>query len=152
MKKRLISVRIFLHKGSDLITKNYDTLCFEDLAVKNMVKNHNLALSISDSGWGIFTEFVKYKCKFRGKNYIEIGRFEPSSQTHNKCGFVNKILKLSDRTWVCECGEIVQRDLNSSEFIRDKALEISGSVRPEEPVELSALVETMKQEATMPLG
>lgn len=142
----------FLHKGSDLITKNYDTLCFEDLAVNNMVKNHNLALSISDSGWGMFTEFVKYKCKFRGKNYIEIGRFEPSSQTHNKCGFVNKNLKLSDRTWVCKCGEIVHRDLNSSEFIRDKALEISGSVRPEEPVELSALVETMKQEATTPLG
>lgn len=142
----------FLHKGSDLITKNYDTLCFEDLAVKNMVKNPNLSLSISDAGWGMFTEFVKYKCKFRGKNYIEIGRFEPSSQTHNKCGFINKNLKLSDRTWVCECGEVVQRDFNSTEFIRDKALENSGSERPEEPVELPTMVGTEKQEATMPLS
>lgn len=136
----------FLHKGSDLITKNYDTLCFENLAVKNMVKNHNLALSISDAGWGKFTEFVKYKCKFRGKNYLEIGRFEPSSQTHNKCGFVNKNLKLSDRTWICECGAVVKRDFNSAEFIRDKALENSGLGRPEEPAELPTLVGAVKQE------
>ncbi len=136
----------FLHKGSDLITKNYDTLCFEDLDVVGMMKNPDLALSIADSGWGMFTDFVKYKSKWRGKNYIEIGRYEPSSQTHNECGFVNKNLKLSDRTWVCKCGKTVQRDKNSAEFIRDTAIKNSGLGQPEEPAELPTLVGAVKQE------
>jgi putative transposase len=51
----------------------------ENLAVKNMVKNHNLAKAINDAGWGMFCTMLKYKAEFDGKTYLEIGRFFPSS-------------------------------------------------------------------------
>ena len=58
----------FLHKVTDAITKQYDTVCVEDLAVSNMIKNHKLSQSISDVGWGMFGIFLKYKADWRGNN------------------------------------------------------------------------------------
>ncbi len=142
----------FLHKESNLITKNYDTICLEDLAVSNMVKNHKLAQSINDAGWGTFTQFIKYKSNWRGKNYIEIDRFDPSSKLHAKCGYINKELDLSQREWLCKCGEVVQRDVNAAINIRNFAIKKSGAVRTKELVELPTLVGAMKQEAYTPLG
>nr|WP_226594772.1 transposase [Microseira wollei] len=52
----------------------------EDLAGKNMVKNHNYAKAISDQGWGMFLTMLKYKAEKFGHQYVEIGRFFPSSQ------------------------------------------------------------------------
>jgi putative transposase len=137
----------FLHKESNLITKNYDTICLEDLAVSNLVKNHSLALSISDSGWSIFTRFVKYKADWGGKNYIEIDRFFPSSKLHAKCGYINKDLELIQREWTCKCGELVNRDLNAAINIRNFALKQTGVGRSKVLVELPTMVGAMKQEA-----
>ncbi|MFA5715571.1 MAG: RNA-guided endonuclease TnpB family protein [Candidatus Paceibacterota bacterium] len=138
----------FLHKVSDAITKQYDIICIEDLSVKNMVKNHSLALSINDSGWGKFVTFLKYKSEWRGKNIIEIGRFDPSSKMHNKCGYINKELTLTDRTWRCpKCGNIVLRDINAACNILDWGLlKYSGVERPGELLEFPTLVGTMKEE------
>lgn len=113
----------FLHKVSDSITKKYDTICMENLKVSNMLKNHKLARSISDTGWGMFKTMVKYKCEFRGKNFLEIGTFEPSSKTCNDCGNVNNSLTLKDREWTCcGCGIVHDRDKNASKNIKDIAL------------------------------
>lgn len=138
----------FLHKVSDAITKQYDTICIEDLSASNMEKNHHLAMSINDAGWGTFITYLKYKSEWRGKNVIEIGRFDPSSKMHNGCGYINKDLKLSDREWVCpKCGEIVQRDINASKNILDWGLlKYSGMGRAEGLPELPTMVGTMKEE------
>jgi putative transposase len=137
----------FLHKESNLITKNYDTMCFEDLGVSNMVKNHNLAQSISDAGWGMFTQFVKYKSEWSGKNYIEIDRFDPSSKLHAECGYIYKELQLHEREWNCpKCNKLVHRDKNSAINIRNFAIKQTGAERSKEPVELPTLVGTLKQE------
>lgn len=139
----------FLHKFSDAITKQYDTICVENLNVYGMVKNHKLALSINDVGWSMGLDFLKYKCEWRGKIYHEIGRFDASSKIHNKCGYINKELTLKDREWSCpKCGEIVFRDKNASMNIRDFGLNHLGSERAVEPVELLTLVGAMKQEAS----
>lgn len=132
----------FLHKFSDAITKQYDTVCVEDLNVKDMTKNRKLAQAISDVGWSTGLLFVKYKCEWRGKNYIEIGRFRASSKTHNKCGFVNNELTLADREWICpDCSELVDRDHNAAINIRDFGLgKYSGVGSPGEPVELRTIV------------
>ena len=102
------------HKISHELLLKYDTICVEDLAVKNMMRNRKLSKSISDAGWGMFFTMLKYKAEWQGKNIIEIGRFEPSSKQCNICGATNNNLKLKDRTWTCENGHTLDRDMNAS--------------------------------------
>jgi putative transposase len=133
----------FLHKVSTKLVRDNqtDTICMENLAVKNMIKNHNLAQAISDVSWGKFLDLVKYKCDWYGKNLILIDRFYPSSKTCSDCGVINNDLKLSDRTWVCECGSVHDRDINAAKNIRNSGVDCTV-----EPVESSAVAGTMKQE------
>ena len=143
----------FLHKTSATITKQFDTIIVEDLNISGMIKNHKLAQSISDVGWGNFATYLNYKSEWQGKNYLTIGRFEPSSKLHNKCGYLNKNLQLSDREWLCpKCGERVERDKNAAINIRNFGLTKTGWESPKELAELPTLVGTLKQEAPMPLG
>jgi len=126
----------FLHKTSrQLVNDNQvNTFCIENLNIKGMVKNHNLAKSISDCGWGTFVKYLTYKSKWAGKNILMIGRFEPSSKVCNKCGFINDKLTLKDRKWECEgCGEILNRDYNAACNIRDFALSKQNLVGRETP-------------------
>jgi putative transposase len=67
----------FLHKLSRKTVNENQVIVVENLAVKNMVKNHNLASSISDAGWGMFCTMLKYKAESQGKVYLEVGRFFP---------------------------------------------------------------------------
>jgi putative transposase len=138
----------FLHKVSSRLVSENQTICLEDLGVSNMIKNHCLAQAISDVSWSEFNRMIEYKAKWHGVNILRIGRFSPSSKTC-ECGKINKDLKLSDRTWQCECGKVMERDLNAARNIKKFALykENLGQELPVEPVEMSALVESMKQEA-----
>lgn len=109
----------FLHKLANRYIANYGTLIFEDLNIKGMVKNHNLAKSITDSGWGIFYGLCVYKAEEAGRQIIRIPRFEPTSKTCSECGAINQELKLSDRRWVCKsCGVLHDRDYNAAKNIR----------------------------------
>ena len=139
----------FLHKTSSELIKNHDSLAIEDLAVSNMVKNHNLAQSISDASWSTFVTMLEYKAEWYGKNILKIGRFEPSSKLHANCGHINKDLKLSDREWICpKCGEVVSRDVNAAINIKSFALKniLSGTDRKNQG-ELSTMVEVLTLEA-----
>ena len=108
----------FLHKLSTQLVRENQTVCMENLNVSGMLKNHCLARSISDSGWSEFRRKVRYKCEWNGKNYIEIGRFDPSSKMCGKCGYINPDLKLSNRSWTCpRCSVILDRDKNAAENI-----------------------------------
>lgn len=100
----------FLHKTTTSIAKKYDTVVCENLNIAGMVKNHKLAQSIADLGLGRFYTLLQYKMQEQGGNYLEIGRFEPSSKMCG-CGEINKELKLSDRVWTCsKCGIENNRD------------------------------------------
>ncbi len=115
----------FLHKLTYGLThKNQvSTICIEDLAVSNMVKNHKLAMSINDVGWGEFRRQLEYKCLWYGKKLIVINRFAPSSKMCSACGKINTELKLSDREWTCECGVTHDRDLLASNNIKTFGIE-----------------------------
>jgi len=122
----------FLHQTSSELIKNHESIAIEDLAVSNMVKNHNLAQSISDAGWSTFVTMLEYKAEWYGKNILKIGRFEPSSKLHANCGHINKELTLSDREWTCsKCGEVVSMDLNAAINIKSFSLKniLSGTDR-----------------------
>lgn len=113
----------YIHKISSSLVSKYDTIIMEDLAIANMLKNHNLARSISDQGWSMLNEQLKYKCDWYGKNYIKINRFEPSLKICNCCGHINNGLVLSNREWICiNCNSKNDRDLNASLNIRDFGL------------------------------
>ena len=137
----------FLHKTTTAIAKRYDTVACENLNISGMMRNHKLAQSIADLGLGRFYILMQYKMQEQGGNYLEIGRFEPSSKMCG-CGAINKNLKLSDRTWTCEsCGSINDRDVLAANNILKFALNPknkSGQVLSDEPMETLALVRSVK--------
>lgn len=105
----------FLHKLSHNITSRFGFVALEDLHVAGMVKNHCLAKSISDSGWGAFVTMCGYKANLSGGYLYQIGRFFPSSKTCSNCGYINSNLQLSDRDWLCpECSTTLDRDINAA--------------------------------------
>jgi putative transposase len=113
----------FTHKVSHYLTENFDTICMEDLNISGMIKNGKLSRSIGEQGWSMLNSQIQYKSEWKGKNYIQIGRFDPSSKRCNGCGHINKDLKLSHRVWTCEnCQNINERDVNASLNIRDYGL------------------------------
>ena len=125
----------YLHKISKYLVDTYDTICLEDLSVKNMVKNHCLARAISDQGWSEFRTMVEYKSEWYGKNVSIIGRFEPSSKMCSCCGYINKELTLADREWTCiKCDTYHDRDVNAAQNIKSFGLRNKPDVSQREPL------------------
>ena len=109
----------YLHKLSTGLLSRYDTLCFEDLHIKGIVKNRPLARSISEQGWAEFRRMCEYKAETYGKHVVQIGRFEPSSKMCSTCGVTNHQLSLKDREWTCHsCSAIHDRDQNAAVNIK----------------------------------
>ena len=105
----------FLHKTSRQLVRENQAIFIESLAIKNMIRNHRLAKSISDSGWHKFVNMLKYKGQWYGCSIHEIDRFFPSSKRCHRCGYINESLKLSDRFWNCpECDSNNDRDVNAA--------------------------------------
>ncbi len=138
----------FLHKLSTKLIRENQTVCLEDLNTKGMMKNHCLAQSIGDAGWGMFGSMLQYKARWYGRNILTIGRFDPSSKMCSKCGRINAALTLKDRSWTCVCGAVHDRDCNAAINIRDFALkEYIGVECPDyKPAESLALASSVKQE------
>lgn len=118
-----------LHKISHQLISENQVIVSEDLAISNMVKNHNLAKSITDCSWYELTRQLTYKAEWNGRKYIKIGRYVPSSQTCNVCGYVNKDTKdLSIRDWTCPCCRTHHdRDVNAAINILNEGLRLLGA-------------------------
>jgi putative transposase len=90
-------------------------IVLENLNVKGMTQNHHLAKAISDASFAELRRQVEYKSQWYGEKVLIADRFYPSSKTCSECGSVKPLLKLSERTFVCEsCGAIMDRDFNAS--------------------------------------
>ena len=114
----------FLHKQSTEIANRVDTVCIENLDMKKMSQEYNFGKTISDNGWGLFTNYLEYKLRDRGKHYVKIDKFYPSSQICHCCGFKNEEIKdFAIRKWTCpKCKNEHDRDVNAAINIRNEGI------------------------------
>ena len=114
----------YLHKISHEIISENQVIVSENLQIKNMVKKHHLAKSISDVSWYELTGQLEYKAKWNGREYIKIDTFYASSQLCSACGYQNTDTKdLSVREWICPiCGVKHDRDINAAKNILAEGL------------------------------
>ena len=112
------------HKATTKLAKESSAIFVEDLNVAGMVRNHKLALSLSDASMSEFHRQLEYKAEQFGGFVGKVGRFFASSKTCNECGTINKDLTLSDRVWTCECGSVNDRDINAAKNIRDQGMRL----------------------------
>ena len=114
----------FLQKESTMLIRENQTICIEDLKVKNMMRNHRLAKSIASVSWSKFFDMLEYKAMWYGNDIIRIPTMYPSSQTCSCCGYKNPLVKnLAVRNWECpECHTRHDRDTNAGINILRKGL------------------------------
>jgi len=113
----------YLHKLSRKLVDEHQVIVVESLNTKGMVRNHKLAKAISDVGWGMFVNFLKYKLDREGKVLVEIDRWFPSSKLCSNCHYQVSEMPLDVRTWNCpNCGTHHDRDGNAAINIRAEGI------------------------------
>ena len=114
--KRLTNIRHnHLHQTtSEIIKRKPSFICIEDLNVSGMMKNKHLSKAIQQQSFHEFRRQIEYKSAWNNIPVIIADRFFPSSKLCSCCGGIKKDLKLSDRIYQCDCGNIIDRDYQAS--------------------------------------
>ena len=99
---------------SEIINRKPRFICIEDLNVSGLMKNRHLSKAVQDQGFFEFRKQIEYKCIDKGIQLIIADRFYPSSKLCSCCGNIKKDLKLSDRIYKCECGNVIDRDYQAA--------------------------------------
>ena len=116
LNHRLTNIRQnHLHQTtSEIIKREPSFICMEDLNVKGMMKNRHLAKAVGQQCFGEFRKQIEYKSAWNNIRVIIADRWFPSSKLCSCCGNIKKDLKLSDRIYKCECGNVIDRDYQAA--------------------------------------
>ena len=116
LNHRLTNIRQnYLHQiTSEIVKREPSFICIEDLNVKGMMKNKYLSKAVHQQGFYKFRRQIEYKAKWNNIPVVIADRFFPSSKLCSCCGNIKKDLKLSDRIYKCECGNIIDRDYQAA--------------------------------------
>lgn len=136
-KQRIVVARIhekiansrkdFLHKVTTKLVSENDVICVEDLNVSGMLKNRKLSKAVADVGIFELNRQIEYKSQWYGKQVVKISRWFPSTKTCSGCGQIHK-MPLEKRVMNCECGLVLDRDLNAAINIKRAGLVLSGAI------------------------
>ena len=116
LNHRLTNIRHnYLHQTtSEILKREPSFICIEDLNVKGMMKNRHLSKAVQQQGFYEFRRQIEYKSRYNNIPVIIADRFFPSSKLCSCCGNIKYDLKLSDRVYKCECGNVIDRDYQAS--------------------------------------
>jgi len=116
LSRRLTNIRRnHLHQTtSEIIKRKPSFICIEDLNVRGVMKNKHLSKAIQQQGFYEFRRQIQYKSEWNNIQVIIADRFFPSSKICSCCGEIRKDLKLSDRIYRCDCGNVIDRDFQAS--------------------------------------
>ena len=116
LNHRLTNIRQnYLHQTtSEIVKREPSFICIEDLNVKGMMKNRHLSKAIQQQCLGEFRRQIEYKSAWNNISVIIADRFFPSSKLCSCCGAIKKDLRLSDRVYKCECGNVIDRDYQAA--------------------------------------
>ncbi|GGJ51461.1 RNA-guided endonuclease InsQ/TnpB family protein [Streptomyces brasiliensis] len=123
-----------LHKITTRLVRENQAIVIEDLTVRNLLKNGELARAVSDAAWSEFRSMPAYKAQWYGREVIAVDRWFPSSELCSTCGSVRNKMPLNVRTWTCDCGTTHDRDVNAARNILAAGLAVSAcgaGVRPQ---------------------
>lgn len=113
--------RDFHHQLSTRLIRESQAVAVETLSVKGLARTR-LAKSVHDAGWSAFVSMLEYKAALYGRQFVRIGRFEPTSQVCSACGVKDGPKPLHVRTWTCqECATVHDRDVNAAINIQKAA-------------------------------
>jgi putative transposase len=106
--------REFHHQISAKLIRENQAVAVEDLGVHALARTR-LAKSVHDAGWSAFVGMLAYKARLYGREFHQIGRFEPTSQVCSACGVKDGPKPLHVRAWQCQgCGAWLDRDVNAA--------------------------------------
>jgi len=116
LHRKLTNIRTnHIHQATSAIAKTKpSTVVMEDLNVSGMMKNRHLSKAIAGQKLYEFIRQMKYKCEKIGATFIQADKWFPSSKLCSCCGRIKSNLKLSDRTYECNCGHVIDRDMNAA--------------------------------------
>lgn len=116
LNHRLANIRQnYLHQTtSGIIKREPSFICIEDLNVSGMMKNKHLSKAVQQQGFYEFRRQIEYKSVWNNIPVIIADRFFPSSKLCSCCGSIKKDLKLSDRIYKCDCGNVIDRDFQAA--------------------------------------
>lgn len=116
LNHRLTHIRQnYLHQvTSEIIKREPSFICIEDLNVSGMMKNRHLSKAVQQQCFYKFRRQIEYKSDWNNISIIIADRFFPSSKLCSCCGVIKKDLKLSDRIYKCECGNVIDRDFQAA--------------------------------------
>lgn len=121
----------FTNKATTALVNENQVICAETLNVKGMVKNRRLAKSVADAAFGEILQQLAYKCEWRGRKFVQVSMWYPSSKTCSCCGHIQN-MPLQKRTYRCpSCGMVMNRDLNAAKNILTEGLRMLGQDMPE---------------------
>ena len=114
----------FLHKFSRQLADAYDVIGVEDLDMKAMSRSMHFGKSVMDNGFGMLRSMLAYKLAERGGELVKVDRWYPSSKRCSRCGKIKETMPLSERTYTCSCGNVMDRDVNAALNIRMEAMRL----------------------------